>query len=365
MKKILLVFLLFCFGNSFSQILEGYIFDKNSETPLQSATVYLDGTTISTLTDSEGYFKLNSKGNVKSDLVISYIGYKTARLANPFQYKKIKTFLEEDAIGIDEVVIGKSPFTRKSMMKAFKNQFLGSTKAASSCKILNEDDINLYYDIDTNILSATSRNPIKIKNNYLGYEVNFDLVDFTLEFKVRSLDMHYLAKSYFAGTTFYKDISKPKKSDAKRREAYLGSAIHFMNTVANESWKEEKFGLYVDKFPSDPKEYFRISDTLGIKKITVLKTPITKMEQGKDKGFTFTSNSTSEPLKIGEKKIYFNVLYDGKKQSIVDFVSKEYYVDANGNYSPFYDVMFGGYIGTLKAGDMLPTDYFQTIKAQK
>ena len=32
------------------------------------------------------------------------------------------------------------------------------------------------------------------------------------------------------------------------------------------------------------------------------------------------------------------------------------------NYDAFYNILFGGYMGNLKAGDMLPSDYFQTIK---
>lgn len=360
--NLLLLLLFFCFGNTFSQTLEGYIYDKKSENPLQAATVYLDGTTVSSLTDENGYFKLDSKGNTKTDLVISYVGYVTSRINNPFQYKKIKTFLEEDAIAIDEVVVGKSPFTRKSMMAAFKTQFLGTSKAALSCKILNEDDINFYYDIDTNILSATSRTPLKIKNSYLAYEVNFDLIDFAVEYKVRSLDRHYIAKSYFAGTTFYKDLSKKDNARKKRNEAYLGSSTHFMYAVAHDAWQKEKFQLYVDKFPVSPSAYFKISDTLGFKKVTVIKNAMAKVPKMKLTSTHFTDASKAEVTEYEDKKTYFNILYDGKKQSIADFVSKEFLVDMYGNYTPFYDVMFGGYISTLKAGDMLPTDYLETLK---
>lgn len=366
LRSFFLIFTLFSgLGNAFSQTLEGYIYDKKKETPLQSATVYIDGTTISTLTNDEGYFKLDSRGNTQSDLVISYIGYFTARIGNPFQYKKIKTFLEEDAINMDEVFIGKGPFSRKRMMKVFKEQFLGTSRAGSSCSILNEDDINLYYDTDTNVLSASSRNPIKIENSYLGYEVNFDLVDFMVKYKVRSLENNYLDKSYFSGTTFYKDISKSKNADKKRMDVFLGSSTHLMQAIANKSWDKEKFKFFVDKFQVNPKEYFKVTDTLGIKKIKIIKEPTIKIEKYTLKVVNFTDSSKKNSVQFEEKKIPFNVLYDGKKQSIVDFLSKEYYVDANGNFFPFYEVLFGGYIGTLKAGDMLPMDYFQSIKGSQ
>lgn len=354
--------LFFCFGTSFSQMLEGSIFDKKTRMPVQSATVYLDGTTISTITDENGYFKLNSKGNTNPDLVISFIGYITSRINNPFQYQKIKTYIEEDAIAIDEVFIGKGPFTRKSMMKVFREQFLGTSKAAKSCKILNEDDINVYYDTKTNILSATSRTPLKIINSYLGYEVNFDLVDFEIQYGFRTLETSNLKRCFFAGTTFFKDIAKPKKNDKKRREVFLGSSTHLMQTIASKTWKEEKFRLYVDRLPVNPEEYFSVSDTLGIKKIKVIKEATTRINDSTVTAFQVINSSKIQRVDVQQKKAYFNILYAGKKQSVVDFKAKEYFVDENGNYTPFYELAFGGYIGALKAGDMLPMDYFQTIK---
>jgi hypothetical protein len=363
MKKILLFFILFfCCGTTFCQTLEGYIYDKKTEAPLPAATVYLDGTTISTLTNEKGYFKLNSNGNTKTDLVISYVGYVTSRVSNPFQYINIKTFLEEDAIAIDEVVIGRGPFTRKSMMKAFKEQFLGSSKAAASCKILNEDDINLFYDIDTNILSATSRNPLKIKNKYLAYEINFDLADFQVRYKVQSLSSLYIISSVFAGTTFYKDISRKGNAERKRKETYMGSSPHLMYAISKEEWEKEKFKLFVDRFQVDPKEYFEVTDTLGMKKINVIKEPMMKVQKAKLSAITFKDQSKVDVPEYEDKKTYFQILYNGKFQSLIDFGVKEFYVDKDGNYDAFYNILFGGYMGSLKAGDMLPADYLQTIK---
>ncbi|RRJ93587.1 carboxypeptidase-like regulatory domain-containing protein [Flavobacterium macacae] len=362
MKNILLVLFLGCFINVFSQTLEGTIYIKGTEIPLQSANVYLDGTTIATTTNDQGYFKIDSRGNTKSDLVISYIGFLTTRIPYPSQQKKRIIFLEEDAIAIEEVVIGRGPFSRKSMLKAFREQFLGTSKAALSCKILNEDDINLYFDIDTNILSATARNPLKIKNSYLGYEINFDLVDFQVKYKVQSLSSFYIQNSMFAGTTFYKDLSKKNKAAKKRKDTYLGSSPHLMYAIAQENWQKEKFKLFVDRFQVDPKEYFQVKDTLDMKQISIIKEPMMKVEKVKKNAVNFIDTSKPQVVEYEDKKAYFQILYDGNLQSIADFGTKLFYVDENGNYDAFYNILFGGYMGSLKAGDMLPSDYFQTIK---
>lgn len=364
-KAFFFLLFLFSYSSLFSQVLEGTIFDKLTEKPLQAATVYLDGTTISTITDENGYFKINGNGNNQSALIISFVGYITIRIDNPFQYKKIKSFLEEDSISMDEVFIGKSIFTRKSMLKAFREHFLGSSKAGLSCKIENEDDITLFFDTQTNTLSATARNPLKIKNSYLGYEVVFDVADFYLEYSKPKLDNHYLKQSAFSGTSFYKNISKPNKSDKKRMESFLGSAVHLMMTIANESWEKEKFALFVDKFQTDPKIYFKVEDTLNVKKVTLIKEPIVNKPVYKIMtNVDYTKPIQPEIIGYEDKKVNFNILYDGKKQSSADFFKKEFIVDENGNYSPVYVAMFGGYLGSQKLGDMLPSDYYQTIKGK-
>ena len=354
LKNIFAIFIfLFSILQAHAQFLEGSVYDAATGQPLQAATVYLDGTTIYAATDGQGYFKINGNGNSRAALVVSYVGYKTIRFNNPFENKKIRVLMEEDAISMQEVVLSKGPFTRKSMMKAFKEQFLGITEAGLSCEIENEDDINLYYDIDTNTLSASSRKPIKIKNPHLGYEIFFELADFNVIYKRRSLSSPAIEKSYFAGTTFYKDVSKsPKKVAKKRMEAYLGSAPHLMNTIASESWKEQKITLFVDKFMANPKIYFQVGDTLGLKKVTLIKEPVKSVP---------IYNSKFEISGYKDEIANFNILYDGK-QSVMQFSEKVFIVDGSGNYSPIYGVMFGGYIGSLKAGDMLPTDHYQTIK---
>lgn len=359
---LLFLFLLTSAFSVQSQILEGTILDKNTKETLPGATVYLDGTTITAITDEQGNFRLNTN-NVNNTLVVSFMGYTTHRLENPLQYvnKKIRLLLEEQSISLQEVVVGKGPFSRKQMMQVFKRHFLGESKSARSCKIENEDDIVLRYDLATNTLTASGRNPLRIKNSHLEYEVNFDLVEFVINYRIKSIEDNYLKQSYFSGTTFYKDLSKNKKVDNKRKEKFYGSAYHFMHTLANNTWEKEGLSLYVDKFRVDPSEYFKVTDTLGFKKVTLIQKPERVVPKPNLTGISFKGNGIPATETI-KKPTYFNILYKKDKQSVMDFAQKDIYVDENGNYMPLYGVLFGGYLGTLKAGDMLPIDYYQTIK---
>lgn len=367
MKKGLSGFLLFLFllvnFTVQSQIIEGTILDSKSKETLPGATVYLDGTTISTITDLNGNFSINTKSN-NATLVVSFVGYSTYRLDNPLQYvdKKVKVMLVEESISLEEVVIGKGPFSRKQMMRVFRTEFLGESKAGKSCKILNEDDIVLYFDVSNNTLNVSARNPLKIINKHLEYEVNFDLEELIVHYNYKSLSKFNQIKSFFSGTTFYKDLSKNNKADKKRRETFYGSATHFAHTLANEAWEKEDIQLFVDSWPANPKDYFKVTDTLGIKKVTLIKEPLKEiknftLDKKPSNAVTYTNNG-----KIKLVKTNFNILYNKKHQSILEFTNKVIYVDNSGHYFPVYGIIYGGYIGSLKAGDILPIDYYQTIK---
>jgi hypothetical protein len=113
-KTLLSLFLLFLGDPLHYQTIKAKIVDLKTQESLLGATVYLDGTSIATITDGEGNFRLNIQ-NSSATLVVSFVGYLTYKLDNPSQYanEKLKILLTQEAIYLDEVVIGKGPFSRK------------------------------------------------------------------------------------------------------------------------------------------------------------------------------------------------------------------------------------------------------------
>lgn len=353
-----------------AQLIKGVVFDQKTKSTLPGATVYQDGTTNVTTTDFDGAFTLNTKGS-ESPLVIRYIGFDTKKVEKPLQYqgKSITVYLEEEAYSLKEVVIGKKgPFTRREMLRAFREQFLGTSKVASKCKILNENDVMLSYDVAKKTLTATSRQPLKIMNNYLDYEVNFDLVELVVTFtSVESLAGNFVNNSYFSGYSFYTDLAKNNKVNKRRTETFYGSTAHFMQALAYGKMEEEKWELYVSKFRVNPETYFKISDTANLKKITLIKKPERLVKLNLNENVIKDANGRAIPIKVNAQGMvsrpeYFVPLYARSEQSLMEFLELSIYVDSNGNFSPIYAVVFGGSLGALKAGDLLPTDYYQTIK---
>jgi TonB family protein len=80
---------------------KGKVVDAN-EKPLEGATVVVSGKAIGTVTDKDGIFSLNL--NDASPIVISYVGFKSVKLAPDFE-KLMLINLQPENIGIDKVVV--------------------------------------------------------------------------------------------------------------------------------------------------------------------------------------------------------------------------------------------------------------------
>ena len=227
--RLLLFFLLFSYV-ALAQAIQGTVFDEQKK-PLPGATVYLDGTTISTLTDADGKYYLVVKEKINSSLVISYLGYNSVFIANPFENNNQNIYLSLKPEALKEVVIVKNGFSRKSMLNIFRAYFLGRTVAGKSCKIENEDEISFVYDYDNNLLTASSSVPLLVNNEHLGYKIKFDLYEFSLKFYKKSIKSQDVTRSLFLGTALFSEVINDDKVKLRREKVYQGSSMHFLRTL--------------------------------------------------------------------------------------------------------------------------------------
>ncbi len=335
-----------------AQNISGFVYDEVTNEPLEGAFVYLDGTTFSASTTSNGSFTLNTPEKINTFLVVRYMGYETLRLENPFSYdKKIKILLRANAINLNEVVINKSTlFSRKEMLKVFRKEFLGRTRAGSSCKIMNEDAVNVYFDSNTHVLHASATEPLHVVNERLEYDIMFDLLDFQVKFNGRSLDDEKLRESFYAGTTFFKDLSVENSAKKKRDKSYLGSPMHLLRAIANKTWEQEKYEFYVKGFQVSPQDYFTVTDSADFRKVSLIEMP----EEEKPT-ITGLRKAVKDPFKYKSNR--YELRYDKGDQSFIIFRNGLVYIDRNGLFWPISELSFGGHMGGMKVGDMLPADY--------
>lgn len=344
-----------------AQTLSGYVYDEIDNIPLEGAFVYLDGTTYSTSTDSLGHYSITTSQKYSVPLIVSYIGYQDMTITNPYQYTEgVNILMRRSAKELEQIVLTKQLlFSREEMLKAFRTNFLGTSRGGRSCNIMNEDDIVFSYDTDTNMLNAKSSVPLQIHNKHLKYNITFNLKIFSLKYFRKSIKKQYLKGIYLEGTTFYTDVSKNNEAYKKRVKAYLGSIPHFMRTLVNGDWKEQKFNLYIHKLPVTPRKYFTITDTLGVKKVTINN----GIKSAKPLNIN-TSGETVEDLKKKQrefdkngKKIQFKVVYNKNKKTYIRYNTGTFYIDKTGQYFPISELQFRGHMATLKVGDMLPADF--------
>ncbi len=245
MRYLFVIFALFSLGNILGQhSISGKVVTKNNA-PISGAAVYFNNTTIGTTSDTEGNFELQADKGIFT-MVVSFLGYKTVEIpvnaANEISFLTIT--LEEASFMLDEVVVKKETFGEEWQynLELFKETFLGRTKLAKTCKILNEKDLRFNFDAKTNTLEAYAHRPLKIKHKGLGYLITYDLVEFTRQGKY----------SFFSGYTQYKNLKKRvrRKWRKNRLKAYNGSRMHFFRSLIAKKVKEN--GFVVNQFKRIP-----------------------------------------------------------------------------------------------------------------
>ncbi|CAM1371982.1 carboxypeptidase-like regulatory domain-containing protein [Tenacibaculum xiamenense] len=259
--------------------IRGKVFLKNNEA-LQGASVYLNNTSIGTITNNKGEFELKVK-NGYYDLIISFLGFekRLVKIKNESQ-ENLKIQLTPSNNVLDEVIVKKTVYDDewKYNLSRFKRAFFGKTNFAKECIIINEKDIFFNFNTKTNTLSAYSKKPIRIKNKALGYLITYELIDFSITSD----------QLVFSGYSQFKNLKKKlkKKWLANRATAFHGSRMHFFRSLLNKTLKQE--GFVVNQFkriknperPSQEKikqarELLKLAGRIDIsKKITTPKTAI-------------------------------------------------------------------------------------------
>ncbi len=328
-----------------AQSISGTVYDKDNKVTVPGATVYLDNTSIYTTTGPDGSFLLKAGQQLNTRLIIQHMSYEMLIVEKPFGKSDGKYYLTEKENRLNEITIEGDKFTRAQKMKAFKEHFLGRTKAGKSCTIINENDVQLFYNIKNKTLTAKASAPITVHNEYLGYTISFNLIEFEVQFKIYSLKYDYMKNSFFAGTSLFTDeAAENKKLLNRRNEVYESSPICFFKHLVNNSLDSSQFVAFDQRRGRIiPSRFFHLSDTLS-QKLIVINPEI----------FPYL-----EPQGISSYAKYkkIDIVYKKSTLSSVYFLRDSLVVDRNGLLNNLHDVSYSGDMGYKKLGDMLPLDY--------
>lgn len=241
MKRIVLFLLVVNFFQvGHTQIVKGTILDKSDNLKIYFASIYINGTSVGTNSDQNGYFELDITKYGSFPLTISALGYYSVTLTDFSREKPIEVYLTPKTFELNEVVVeAKSTAKeRKANLKLFRDQFLGSGYNGQNCVIMNEGDITFKNGTSRDTLKAFASKPILIVNNALGYKITYYLDKF--EYYRKNKSFLYKGSAYF--NEDMSDVLTQKKFFEKRRgNAYLGSRSHFFRSLWTNSLKSNGF----------------------------------------------------------------------------------------------------------------------------
>lgn len=324
-----------------SQSISGIVYNENNVT-LPGATVFLEGTTFYTITNEKGEFLLQVSKQIQTNLVIRFIGYENLYISNPFEKPKESYFLKPKTLLIPEIVVTNQVFTRQEKLDFFKSELFGNKAKFNSCTIKNEDDIDFQYNQITKTFKAFSKNPLKISNSYLQYDIDFELITFEVQLARNKLDNQFVEKIFFEGISAYIDLDINSKEIQKRRkEAYFNSKNFVFKTLIDNTWKQNKLKFFKFMYERNPLDYFKIE----------------KLTENNLYKITLTESSQRKPSQNEPYFLTYNLLYKKHNQSKIIFYINEFFADSFGNISNVNEIEFGGHLGKYRLGHMLPMNY--------
>ena len=246
------VLLLFSVSLYGQHTITGVVLDSLTQEPLQSATVYVNGTTLGTATDQEGRFELKDV-RLPATVVFSFVGYQAQALELNRDPGALTISLKTND-ELPEVVVSGKNVPNKADLDYFKRFFLGDDKWSKQAKIKNEDVLiffreteyfappsveymmrRAYIDFNHQVsgtdFKAWASEPLIVDLPSLGYEVYVDLIRFEVKQEKAITTYDMLGYFYYKP---YRNVSKRMAAtiEENRRKAYYGSTQHFLRSLS-------------------------------------------------------------------------------------------------------------------------------------
>ena len=229
--KTILLFCLFACSAFSAQIIKGILVDDTGHS-IDKVNIYLDGTKTSTISKEDGSFILNIPAKSQGSLVFQKENYETftTGLQNVLD-KTLKVVLVKTN-AIEEIRL--VPYTSeayRSYINYFLETFIGSNR--EQVKIKNQKSLKFSYDKKDKLLKVKAPNTLIIENKNLGYEISYNLISFSADFKSKMVN--------YIGTSFFKETKNTDKIKLNRMNAYEGSLLHFFRSIYNSKVTEDNF----------------------------------------------------------------------------------------------------------------------------
>ena len=323
--------------------ISGKILDLQTREPIAGVGVYLLGTSIGVVSGLNGNYSISYDEAINTPLIFAYLGYEKIQIVNPITTDLSTVVMKQQENELDAVVINPDPWDRATKEKLFLDHFLG-VKSLEDCEIVNLKDVRLRFNTTSKQMIAYSKSPIIIYNRRLGYQINYDLVEFEINFNYwRAKDApeqlfemeharsnYSMTTSFTAGFSFYKELEdsrlSERKKDRRREKAYKLSQLKLYRSIMLETMKEDKFQLFYRGFRVSPEDHIRV-----------------RKEQ--------------ETFKVTFRNLKYTILDRADHQTDIYLADNVIYFDGFDNLIDARKLMLSGYLPQLGVGGMMPLDY--------
>jgi hypothetical protein len=335
-----------------SQTLSAQLLDFN-EQPVEGVKVFYDQSTISTFTDINGVFEIPVSQRIPNPKLVFYhpdfeiyMVSKTTKIKPKYYLKpKEKTEISNASSSL---------FSTEEMLVVFREMFLGSSINANQTRIGNKDVLQFRFDTINYKLYASATEPLQIRNEALGYTIEYYLDEFEIEFSANSLQQEYINYSFFYGYSLFKDIDSTK---VKEREiAFNGTMKHFFKQIITGNFNNIKSKIFLEKRKIRLKKLFDVQQlNPNLYKLNLNRNYVDYKDDG-----DFTFYIQPHYKKQASRIYHYNLArqpYHENLSSSVKLFRPYILVDNYGNALDQEYFEISGDIFDINIADRLPLDY--------
>ncbi|MFB6342097.1 carboxypeptidase-like regulatory domain-containing protein [Saccharicrinis sp. FJH62] len=371
-STLVLIFFFALFTKSYSVEITGNIKDTDTGKPVEYAAVYINGTTIGTISNTEGYFSLNYEFD-NCQLVVNHLSYNLVVVnIAPGHSSNLIINLEPKNIEISQINV-QSENLRSKNLTYFKKVFLGNNFWGENAEILNDSVLvfrSEYFGDDAprkelinkiKYFEVKAMAPLQIDLPRLGYLLQYDMVRF-----VEAYDPQYgmtiinnLGYIYFKS---YDHVSRLKEMRFRRNryKVYYHSIMHFVRSLYDNKLAENGYDVFTYSKNDSVETITQFSlDTCDCISYKNDEASITGMKGRKILIHYYTNNfkptnlskyndDASWRILTGLKPASYSLLYVGKDTCVI---RKDGTLPGGG------ELIFNGDIAKKRYGAILPSDF--------
>lgn len=238
-KFLLGIFLLIAISIQAQNCFVGQVINANNLEPVDAVLVFIPYTSYSSITDEQGNFSFKNCPSDNFEIVFSHISFqnKTLKIDAGRKNLPMPIRLFENNFELEEIVVAaERTRAERRVEKLLIKALLGNTKNANHCTLENPEVLR--YEKNGDAFNVTATDILKIRNEALGYQLNFNLNSCY----VKGTQISYEGKPFFRPLDSAE--FKEDKWEKNRMNTYEGSVYHFYKSLRAGTLKQDGFIIY-------------------------------------------------------------------------------------------------------------------------